>query len=42
MEPDEIAEMIGVGSARVTVTRDWRLARGWLFQKLGGGPAGLG
>jgi RNA polymerase sigma factor (TIGR02999 family) len=39
MELDEIAEVIGVGSA--TVTRDWRLARGWLFQQLGGSPAGL-
>ncbi|WP_313912538.1 hypothetical protein [Tahibacter sp.] len=40
MEPDEIAEMIGVDSA--TVTRDGRLVRGWLFQQLDGGPAGLG
>lgn len=39
MELDEIAEVIGVGSA--TVTRDWRLARGWLFRTLGGSPSGL-
>jgi RNA polymerase sigma factor (TIGR02999 family) len=39
MELDEIAEVIGVGSA--TVTRDWRLARGWLFRQLGGSPSGL-
>jgi len=40
MELDEIAVVIGVGSA--TVTRDWRLARGWLFQALGASPTGLG
>jgi RNA polymerase sigma factor (TIGR02999 family) len=34
MELDEIAQVLGIGSA--TVTRDWRLARGWLFQALGG------
>lgn len=39
MELDEIAEVIGVGSA--TVSRDWRLARGWLFRTLGGSPSGL-
>ena len=32
MELDEIAQALGIGSA--TVTRDWRLARGWLFQTL--------
>jgi len=35
MELDEIAAVLAVGSA--TVTRDWRLARGWLFQALGAG-----
>lgn len=29
---DEIAEVLGVGSA--TVTRRWRMARAWLFQQL--------
>jgi RNA polymerase sigma factor (TIGR02999 family) len=33
MELDEIATALGIGSA--TVTRDWRLARGWLLQQLG-------
>lgn len=33
MELDEIAAVLEVGTA--TVTRDWRLARGWLFQQLG-------
>lgn len=36
MELEEIAQVLGIGSA--TVTRDWRLARGWLFQALGGVP----
>ena len=36
MELEEIAQVLGIGSA--TVTRDWRLARGWLFQALGGEP----
>lgn len=36
MELDEIAQVLGIGSA--TVTRDWRMARGWLFQALGGTP----
>ncbi len=29
---DEIAEVLGIGSA--TVTRRWRMARAWLFQQL--------
>ena len=32
MELEEIAQALGIGTA--TVTRDWRLARGWLFQTL--------
>jgi RNA polymerase sigma-70 factor, ECF subfamily len=32
MELDEIAAALDVGTA--TVTRDWRLARGWLFRAL--------
>ena len=32
MELDEIAQVLGIGSA--TVTRDWRMARGWLFQAM--------
>jgi RNA polymerase sigma factor (TIGR02999 family) len=32
MELEEIAQTLGIGSA--TVTRDWRLARGWLYQTL--------
>jgi len=30
---DEIAEVLGIGSA--TVTRRWRMARAWLFRELG-------
>ena len=33
MELEEIAQVLDIGTA--TVTRDWRLARGWLFQTLG-------
>lgn len=41
MELEEIAEVLSVGTA--TVTRDWRLARGWLFQALGSSTtAGFG
>lgn len=36
MEIDEIAQVLGI--SRVTVTRAWRLARGWLYQSLGPGP----
>lgn len=32
MELEEIASVLGVGSA--TVSRDWKLARGWLYQAL--------
>jgi RNA polymerase sigma factor (TIGR02999 family) len=32
LELDEIARLLDVGSA--TVSRDWRLARGWLYQVL--------
>lgn len=32
MELDEIASVLGVGSA--TVSRDWRLARGWLYSAM--------
>jgi RNA polymerase sigma factor (TIGR02999 family) len=35
MELEEIAQVLDIGTA--TVTRDWRLARGWLYQHLGGG-----
>lgn len=38
MELDEIATVLAVGTA--TVTRDWRLARGWLYQQLGTAAAG--
>lgn len=31
----EVAEMLGVSQA--TVNGDWRLARAWLFEQLGGG-----
>jgi RNA polymerase sigma factor (TIGR02999 family) len=34
LEIDEIAELLGVGSA--TVKRDWALARAWLHRELGG------
>lgn len=41
MELEEIADVLSVGTA--TVTRDWRLARGWLFQALGSSAtAGFG
>ena len=32
MELDEIGQVLGIGSA--TVTRDWRLARGWLYSAM--------
>jgi RNA polymerase sigma factor (TIGR02999 family) len=34
---EEAAEVVGVSAA--TVKRDWRLARTWLFRRLGRGPA---
>ena len=34
LETEEIAELLGLGSA--TVKRDWALARAWLRRELGG------
>jgi RNA polymerase sigma factor (TIGR02999 family) len=35
LEIEEVAELLGVSG--MTVKRDWRLARAWLFRELGGG-----